>query len=201
VRLGGLDDEELMLTCRDAKDPEVLRRAVSILAERHQEALRRFVYQYVRSRETAEDLCQEAFIRIYRHARGYKEIARVKTWLYRIARNLALNAIRDKKRKPARSLDAALEAGAIADPTAREDSDPVREAQRRDLKRRVRAAVDTLPEHYRGTLLLCDLEGLTYQEAADVLGTKVGTVRSRLFRARARLSEIMGPKENPSHGM
>ncbi len=195
--LEGLSDEELFVLCRDTQDPAEIRAAVNLLARRHHQALVRYLFSFVGRVEAAEDLAQEAFIRIYRHAREYREVAKVTTWLYRIATNLALNEIRDRKRRPAVSLnapfgeDGADERGdAVAD--AREPS-PVRRAESADLAARVRQAVDELPELYRAVILLCDLEGLTYEEAAHALDLKVGTIRSRLFRARERFQEKLGP--------
>lgn len=191
-----LTDEELFRLCRETRDPDVIRGAVELLAVRHTAGLVRFLGRYVSSRESAEDLAQEAFVRIYRHARGYRDIAKVKTWLYRIAHNLALNEIRDRKRKPALSLEAATRtqdgesASGLPDRSA---PDPAQEAAGRDIRSRVRAAVDGLPEPYRGAVVLCDLEGFSYQEAAEVLETKVGTIRSRLFRGREQLSRVLEP--------
>ncbi len=190
-------DEELLLRCRDATDPEVVRRAIGTIAERHHPALIRYLHGYVGSRETAEDLAQEAFVRLYRHAREYREVAKATTWLYKIATNLALNEIRDRRHRPRLSLDAPVsfrstgrELGdGLAD---RRAPDPAAAAESRDLRDRVKAAVDGIPEPYRAAILLCDLEGMSYQEAAAVLEVPVGTIRSRLFRARERFQERMG---------
>lgn len=195
--LEGLSDEELFVLCRDTQDAAEIRAAVNVLARRHHAALVRYLISFVGRLEVAEDLAQEAFVRIYKHAREYREVAKVSTWLYRIGTNLALNEIRDRKRRPAVSLnapfgeDGAAERGdAIAD--YREPS-PVRRAEANDLAARVRRAVEELPELYRAVILLCDLEGLSYEDAAEALGLKIGTVRSRLFRARERFQEKLGP--------
>lgn len=194
--LEGLSDEELFIVCRDAADAETIRRAVSVLAGRHHAALTRYLTRFTGSREAAEDVAQEAFIRIYKHAREYREMARVATWLYRIATNLALNEIRYRRRRPAISLDAGVdgESGALADAIAqRREAAPAEHAAARDLAARVRRAIDELPELYRAVMLLCDLEGLTYEEAAQALDVPVGTIRSRLFRAREQFQERLGP--------
>jgi RNA polymerase sigma-70 factor (ECF subfamily) len=197
--LGALTDEELLLECRGASDPDVIRRCIGIVAARHHAGVIRFLVGYVGSAQTAEDLAQEAFIRLYRHAREYREVAKASTWLYKIATNLALNEIRDRKRRPKLSLDAPVafdesggrELGAeVADVRV---ETPAALAEARDLRERVRRAVDELPELFRSVILLCDLEGLSYQEAAEVLDVPIGTVRSRLFRARERVQERLGP--------
>jgi RNA polymerase sigma-70 factor (ECF subfamily) len=198
--LRALGDEELLARCRDATDGGVIRLSISILAERHHARLVRYLQGWLPSREVAEDVAQEAFIRLYRHARRYRrDAAKVRTWLYRIASNLARNALRDRARKPAISLERPLGnadgangtlGGQLADDSAEL---PMRAAQRGEVVRRVRAAVGEVQEPYRSVLLLCDLEGMTYKEAAEVLEVPVGTIRSRLFRARSRLQAILGP--------
>jgi RNA polymerase sigma-70 factor (ECF subfamily) len=193
--LEGHSDEELFVLCRDTQDPGEIRAAVGILAKRHHAGLVRYLVPFTRRVEVAEDLAQEAFIRIYKHAREYRSVAKVSTWLYRIATNLALNEIRDRKRRPAVSLNAPFgEDGERQDELAdgREPS-PVRRAEANDLAGRVREAIGELPELYRAVMLLCDLQGMSYEEAAEALGIKVGTIRSRLFRAREQFQEKLGP--------
>jgi RNA polymerase sigma-70 factor (ECF subfamily) len=195
----GPSDEDLFRVCRESADGEAIRRAVAALAGRHERGLTRYLTNFVGSRETAEDLAQEAFIRIYQHAREYREVARVSTWLYRIATNLALNEIRDRKHRPRFSLDARAageggEGEALLEGLAeRREPRPEERAQARDLAARVRAAVAELPEVYRAVILLCDLEGFSYEQAAAALDVKIGTIRSRLFRAREQVQEKLGP--------
>lgn len=191
-------DEDLFRTCRESRDGEAIRRAVSALAARHHPGLTRYLANFLGSRETAEDLAQEAFIRIYQHAREYKEVAKVATWLYRIGTNLALNEIRDRKHRPRYSLNSRAagdgEGEELQDGLAeRREPRPEDRAESRDLAARVRRAIEELPELYRGVILLCDLEGFSYEEAAAALELKVGTIRSRLFRAREQVQEKLGP--------
>lgn len=188
-----LSDEELFIRCRDAPDAADIRAAVGILARRHHVRLVRYLVTLVGRVEAAEDVAQEAFVRIYKHAREYREVAKVSTWLYRIATNLALNELRDRKRRPALSLDAPV-GGPGGDGRAREvaqacEPGPAERAEARDMQAHVRRAIDDLPELYRVVMLLCDLQGMSYEEAAVALGVKVGTIRSRLFRARERFEE------------
>lgn len=193
--LDGLDDEQLFRLCRETDDGELIRRAVGLLSVRHAAGLIRYLAGMTGSVEAAEDLCQEAFIRIYRHAREYQDIAKVRTWLYRIAQNLAKNHARDQRRKPRVSLEAVMGGG--ADGSASRElrdaraADPGQQAVERERAERLRDAVADLPEHYRTVLCCCDLEGLSYQEAAEILELKLGTVRSRLFRARERLAATL----------
>lgn len=186
---GEMPDEELLVRCRDASDQEI-RVAVGILAERHHRALTRFLYRFVGQGPTAEDLAQEAFLRVYRKARHYKEIARFSTWLYRIATNLALNEIRNSKHRPRLSLSRSSSGRDEGDDqpvvqVAEPGPGPDAVAEKRDLGRVVGELIQEIPEKYRVVLVLCDLEAMTYVEAAQTLGVKVGTIRSRLFRARS----------------
>ncbi len=200
-RLEDLPDEELLLRCREASDDRV-RRSVEILSLRHHKRLINFLQRFVGQRDTAEDLAQEAFIRVYRKAREYKDIAKFSTWLYRIATNLALNEIRNAGHRPklalSRTFDASGEGGDLASalPSAREDG-PLEEASRRDMAAAVREAVDALPEKYRAVLILCDLQELSYADAAATLEINIGTVRSRLFRARAQFQQRMARHMRP----
>ncbi len=191
--LQSLDDETLLAQCRHTEDDAFVRRVVSLLAERHHRALVRYLATWLPSVEEAEDVAQHAFVRLYRHARNYRpETAKVRTWLYRIAQNLGRNALRDRARRPQLALESqGLERGErLADPRLHS---PLEQLARADLRKHVRRAVDRLPEPFRATLLLCDLEGLSYRECAEVLEVPLGTVRSRLFRARTQLERLLEP--------
>jgi RNA polymerase sigma-70 factor (ECF subfamily) len=184
-------DEELILRCRDAPAEEV-KRLVNELATRHHRAIVSFIAGIVSDGEQAEDLAQEAFVRVYRHAREWRPgAAKFTTWLFTIARNLALNEIRDRKKRPALALDASDDGSGerASARIAAAGETPAELASRRDISDVVRAAVATLPEPFRVVLVLCDLEQLTYEECAAALDIPIGTVRSRLSRARGQLSE------------
>jgi RNA polymerase sigma-70 factor, ECF subfamily len=189
-------DEELIIGCRLAT-PEVKRDLIGSLAERHHRGLLNFLYSIVNDREVAEDLVQETFIRVYKSAENYQTIAKFSTWLYRIGRNLALNEIRNRKRRPALVLNQKIaggrgdEGGEVASMIAGDVAEPGEIVEKMDTARLVRAVVTTLPETFREVLVLCDLQTLSYQEAAEILDIKIGTVRSRLSRARAQFEEKM----------
>lgn len=186
-----LSDEQLMVSCRDAPEDRA-RQLVGELARRHLDRLTQFVYGLTGDPTGALDLAQEAFVRVYRHRERYKEVARFSTWLYTIARNLALNEIRNRKHRP---LSVGGGAGADSDergalaiaPTS--GPTPAEAAASRDLAALVRREVQALPDPYRAVIVLCDLQERSYAEAAELLDVPIGTVRSRLFRARARLEE------------
>ncbi len=185
-------DEELILSAQ-AANADGVKRIVSELARRHHERIVSFIYGIVRDRTAAEDLAQETFVRVYRHARDYRPIGKFSSWLYAIARNLSLNEVRDRKKRPTLALNAPMktdtsETEAVSTMSGGGDL-PHDEAQRAEVALELRRAVDELPEPFRVVLVLCDLEQLSYQQCAQVLDVPIGTVRSRLSRARGHLEE------------
>jgi len=152
------------------------------------------------SREEAQDCVQDAFVRAYSALRHFREEAAFSTWLYRVAVNVANDACRRLKSQP--MLASELAGPGPDDPPPdlgglsrdHHDADGADEhlirAQKRQL---VLAAVRSLPEHHRTVIVLCDLQGMSYEEAAQVMETRVGTVKSRLNRARLTLKERLEP--------
>lgn len=192
AHLKELVDEELIQVAKDAP-VDAVKRIVSELARRHHRRLVSFLYGIVRDQTTAEDLAQETFVRIFRHAHDYKPIGKFSTWLNAIGRNLALNEMRDRKKRPTLVLNETKkgdtnEVEAVSRMSAGEPLPP-EEASRAEATVELRRAIAELPEAFRLVLVLCDLEQLSYQECAEVLDLPIGTVRSRLSRARGHLEE------------
>jgi RNA polymerase sigma-70 factor (ECF subfamily) len=182
-------DEELILSCRDAP-PERARAVVGELANRHMERLTSFALGIVGDWTTAQDLAQEAFVRVYQHRDAYRPVARFSTWLYTITRNLALNELRNRAHRPRAGGAPADEEGGAgpAEPVA-PGASPLEAAAQGDLQALIRREIMALPEHHRAVIVLCDLEQRPYAQAAEILGVPVGTVRSRLSRAREQLEQ------------
>ena len=134
------------------------------------------------STEEAEDVAQEAFVQAYLKLDSFQRTAQFFTWLYRIAFNLAVS--RNRKKRPRVSFTAAQEAGA-PDPVA-EGYAPDAATLADERSALLHEAVAKLPEDYRQVLVLREFEGCDYQRIAEVLELPIGTVRSRLFRARAQ---------------
>ena len=185
-----LSDEDLM--DRVARDDE---KAFTELVRRFQGRVINLVSRVLNDRECADDLTQEVFVRVYVHRRNYRHGSKFSTWLFTIAANLAKNEIRRRVRKRNWfSLDAlqeVLKDGAIqlADPAeGRENT-----LEREQLQAAVGRAIATVPEKYRLSLVLRDIEGLPYEEIAQVLGIPGGTVRSRINRARGMLKRKLQP--------
>jgi RNA polymerase sigma-70 factor (ECF subfamily) len=138
--------------------------------------------------QAAEDAAQEAFINAWRNIGSFRGDS-FRAWLLRIAGNLCRDELRRRGRRPSSSLDTALEAG-MPDPP---DEDPLPDdsALNTELRGSLEAALAELPEEQRTAIVLCDVEGLDYAEIAVVMKTSLGTVKSRIARARMRMREIM----------
>src|SRR5437867_2332090 len=185
-----LSDEDLM--ARVAEEDE---RAFSELVRRYQGRVTNLVSRVLNDRECADDLAQEVFVRVFVHRRNYRRGSKLSTWVFTIAANLAKNEIRRRvRRRNWFSLDALQEAfkdGAMlfADPTEGRE----RLLEREQLQEAVGRAIATVPEKYRLALVFRDIEGLSYEEIAQVLGIPGGTVRSRINRARSMLKRKLHP--------
>jgi len=157
-------------------DPEALRAIV----ERYQERIFALIYGIVRDRHEVEDVAQEVFLKAFMRIDAFDGRSRFYTWLYRVAANTAKDHVKKRSRRPSVPLDddARIEANGVG---------PSAGAERAELRRRVRRSIAALPPRYREVLALRELEGMSYNEIAVVLRVSIGTVESRLHRARTRL--------------
>src|SRR5690242_18666379 len=171
-------------------------RAFSELVERYQTRLLNFIYRTIGDREKAEDLVQEVFIRVYRHLHRFDRSKKFSTWAYTIASNLAKNELRNRSRNPLVLMqtvqknwqddDRPLQ---FEDTTARPDE----LCRKRHLRELVAETVAKLPAHHREVFVLRELEGKSYEEIAEITDCNLGTVKSRLNRARNAFAEIIEP--------
>jgi len=166
------------------------------LVERYQGRLLNFVYRTTGDRERAEDLVQETFIRIYRHLHRFDQTKKFSTWAYTIASNLAKNELRNRSRNPLvlfqmlkKSWDADQRPLEWEDNTYRPDD----LFRKRHLKQLVETVVAELPEHHRQVFVLREMEGKTYEEIAEITSCNLGTVKSRLNRARNNFAQLIAP--------
>ena len=171
-------------------------RSFDVLVERYQTRLLNFVYRIVGDRERAEDLVQEVFVRVYRHLGRFDRSKKFSTWIYTIASNLAKNELRNRSRNPL-VLFTSMTKGwedeerplEFEDPSSRPD-DLFRKRHVREL---VESSVAQLPSHHREVFLLREIEGRSYEEIAEITHCNLGTVKSRLNRARNSFAEIIEP--------
>lgn len=166
-------------------------RAFEELVARYETPLVHFCMRMTGSREDAEDLAQETFVRVYRYLNRLKPEAKFSTALFGMARNLTLNHLRDSKRR-GRGKTASLSVGAghdapIADPAAQSDS----AARQTDMQALIERGLAMLSVEHREVILLREVEGMDYEKIADVLRCRKGTVKSRLARARAHLRQCI----------
>jgi RNA polymerase sigma-70 factor (ECF subfamily) len=129
----------------------------------------------------AEEVVQEVFVRIYRGLAKFRGDSQLSTWVYRLAVNAALSHVSKRKRRPESEEWVDQEA---PDPRPQRDS---------ALTRQLEAALETLPAGYRAVLVLHDVEGLSHDQCAEILGCRVGTSKSQLHKARARMRTILAP--------
>jgi RNA polymerase sigma-70 factor (ECF subfamily) len=164
-------------------DPRTLERARSGDLQAFEELVRayqaevfRFAWHLTRDRSLAEDVTQETFLRTFRFMGGFRGEQRFGSWLFSIARNCAMDVLRRTRA----SLPEDVPAGTVADASARAE---------------LNAALRSVTAEHRETFLLVEVFGMSYQEAADVLGVAVGTVKSRMFRARKALCAAIADEE------
>lgn len=174
-------------------------RAFEEIVCRYRPRLLNFVARLTDDRDKAEDLVQEAFLRIARHIASFDPSKKFSTWSYTIAANLAKNELRNRSRDPVMLFQRIQQNWDNDDqPLEFEDSSsrPDRMYETRHLRELVEGSVDMLPEHHREVFVLREFEGKSYEEIADITSLDLGTVKSRLNRARSRFAGIMTPLLN-----
>jgi RNA polymerase sigma-70 factor (ECF subfamily) len=182
-------DIRLMLRVRD--DDQT---AFSQLVANYQNRLVGVMHHLLHNAEEAEDLAQEVFMRVYRTRKKYTPKAKFSTWLFTIANNLALNALRNRQRKPVVALDAS-ESGPLGPRPAEQlvrnfrDAAPSTNLQQAELTARIRLALSKLNDRQQMAVILNKFEDMGYAEIAEVMGLTSKAVKSLLSRARARLRE------------
>lgn len=179
------DDESLV---RDAQAGRLA--SFNLLVERYQTPLYNFALRHVSDRHLAEDVTQEAMLAAWKAIDTFKG-GSFKAWLFRIAVNEARDLHRKASRRPATSLDNMLEAGATSGVEADQAAGPETLALSASTVRTVERCLAQLPEDQRLVVLLADVQGLSYEEVANATGQPLGTVKSRLFRGRAALRQLL----------
>jgi RNA polymerase sigma-70 factor (ECF subfamily) len=183
-------DIRLMLRVRD-DDPV----AFAELVELYQHRLVTVMHHLVGNKEEAEDLAQEVFLRVYRVRKKYRPRAKFSTWLFTIANNLALNALRTRQRKPVVPLDV-RDSGPLGPRPAEQlvrdrDQQPGDRIQQQELAAIIQRALEGLNERQRVAVVLNKFEDMNYQEIAEVMGLTTKAVKSLLSRARDNLRQAL----------
>ena len=170
------------------------RRAFDLLVRRHQHKVIGVISRYVQDWAEAQDVAQEAFVRAFRALGNFRGESAFYTWLYKIATNTAKNWLVSQGRRPPTDdvqVDDAVHleaAGRLKDP-----STPERELLRQEIERTVFETVEALPEELRQAITLREVEGLSYEEISERMDCPIGTVRSRIFRAREAIDNRLRP--------
>jgi RNA polymerase sigma-70 factor (ECF subfamily) len=175
-------DEALMVRLMDGELS-----AFEALYQRHASRIRGFIQRFVGDRDWSEDLTQEVFLKVYRNPRAFDPRGRFLTWIYAVARNACIDFLRLKKLPSVPLGGSSRDDGeGIAEPSTAAHEGPDSLALQNELEGRVREVVGTLSVKLREVFVLCAMQGLSYEDAAEIIGCPVKTVSSRLSRARDR---------------
>jgi RNA polymerase sigma-70 factor (ECF subfamily) len=170
------------------------RPAFDLLVRKYQHRIAKLVSRFVSDRTEVEDVTQEAFIKAWRAIRGFRGDSAFYTWLYRIAINTAKNyLVSQGRRPPATDIEAEEAEGTSMGIGLRENSTPESHLLADEIAVTVERAVAGLPEDLRTAITLREIDGLSYEEIAEVMDCPIGTVRSRIFRAREAIDAELKP--------
>ncbi len=169
--------------------------AFTELVHRHQQRVTALIYRFVADDAEAEDLAQEVFLRVYRTRHRYQPRARFSTWLYRIAANMSLNALRSRSRRSSINVPLTFDSEETQEGKTSEYVADTRSArpsegmETSEVRRRVRKAIDRLPENQKVAVILNKFENMSYEDIAAVMGCSTMAVKSLLARARTNLRD------------
>lgn len=192
AKLHQMSDEDVMEQLQNG-----VVQAFDVIVYRFKDRLHNFLFRYTHNHEDCEDLVQETFLRVYRSRYSYQRIAKLSTWIYTIALNLAKSMYKKKQRMSTISIhaddtdpdDREFE---ITDTTILQDD----ELHLKNSMEELEKALMMLNDDFREVIVLRDIQQLTYEEIAEITGTAMGTVKSRINRARIQLQEIIGDYVN-----
>ena len=187
------DDEALVIACQSGS-----REAMECLVRKHQRSVASLLYQLAPDWGDTSDLSQEVFIRVYRGINSLRNPRTFRSWLNQIVVNLFYDELRRRPRRlPTISIDAPIESDNGESDLVREIPDaslkPDERSLIQELDQVIKKAMAQLPEQFRTAIVLRELQGLSYEEIAEAIGCELGTVKSRIARARGRLQEVLAP--------
>ena len=170
------------------------KRAFDLLVRKYQHKLIGLISRYVRSHAECEDIAQESFIRAWRAIHSFRGDSAFYTWLYKIAVNTAKNhLVAMKRRPPSGDIDVDDAEFVTGGERMHDNATPEHELMRQEIEQSVFSTVQALPEELRTAITLREVDGLSYDEIAEAMGCPIGTVRSRIFRAREAIDEKLRP--------
>lgn len=175
------------------------KRAFDLLVKKYQHKIIALIGRYVHDHHEQQDVAQDAFIKAYRAINNFRAESAFYTWMYRIAINTAKNHLVHRGRRPPGTDVDVVDAENFSQVARMRDSDsPEANLMRDELEERIFAAIDKLPDDLKTAISLREFEGLSYEDIAEVMQCPVGTVRSRIFRAREAIDKAIKPLINPS---
>ena len=174
-------DEELILQFQQGNE-----NAFVELVDRYKNKLINFTFNYLGDKDLAEDIVQETMLKLYEKRHYYKPIAKFSTWIYTIARNQANTELRKRKRRNISFLSQMTKNGKDFDLDSKAP-DLIDEFHNTYLANRINKAIQLLPEHFREVIVLRDIQGLSYEDIGFVMDAPLGTIKSRINRARIQL--------------
>ncbi|HNS73189.1 MAG TPA: sigma-70 family RNA polymerase sigma factor [bacterium] len=184
-KLSQLSDEELIQRFQEGD-----LYAFDLIVHRYKDALFNFTYRYLGNSQEAEDVVQETFLRIFRNRFAYRQIAKFSTWIYTIAGNLAKTELRKRKRRrQVYTSDMGFDDKEFEIVDTKADTE--REVDSMLTEKLIQAAIDKLPERFRKVILLVDVQELSYEEVSKIMRVPLGTVKSRVNRARLKLQGML----------
>ena len=176
-------DEELILRFQKGDEQSYIE-----LVNRYRDRLINFIYRFVNDIESGEDIVQDALLKVYTHKHYYKNIAKFSTWLYTIAGNLAKTELRKKKTRKVTNLSQMGPEDKDYELTSNEPETD-KATQNEYLEKRIQIAINKLPLHFKTVTILREIEELSYEEISKIVDVPLGTVKSRINRARLQLQK------------
>jgi len=178
-------DEELISQFQDGNI-----KAFNELVNRYKDRLLNYVYHFFNDIDLAEDIVQDTFLKLYTHKDSYKEVAKFSTWIYTIAGNLAKTELRKKKRRKTFSIsDLSYDDSEFV--ISSSESTPEEKIVTKDDVKSLKNAMDKLPVDFKTVIILRDIQELSYDIISSIIEMPLGTVKSRINRARLKLQEIL----------
>ena len=174
-------DEQLMSLFQDGDENAYIE-----LVNRYKDKLINFIFNYLGDFESSEDVVQETMIKLYQKKHYYKEIAKFSTWLYTIAKNLANTELRKRKQRKTTLLSQFSKDDKTYELPSN-DPEPGQEIQTDIVNKIIKDAVDQLSEKFKIVIVLRDIQGLSYEDISEIINVPIGTVKSRINRARLQL--------------
>ena len=159
------------------------------LVNRYRDRLMSFVYRFINDSIVAEDIVQDTLVKLYTHKDYYRNIAKFSTWIYTIAGNLAKTELRKNKRRKVTNLSEMGKDDWQYDIPS--DEDTAKKVHGQFIGEQIQKAIQSLPDHFREVIILRDIQELSYEEVSSIVEVPLGTVKSRINRARLQLQEML----------